>query len=126
MRCTGNEAKITDCATNNLTFEEGKKLINHIDHIGVAGVSCKHHCPTPTSSACPSVPPLAVISTQFITKTVTVPCSRSINEVPPSQQASQQAQSASSSVDNGHITTTFLLAGISGTLATVTITLAVW
>ena len=122
VRCTGNEAKITDCATNNLTFEEGKKLINHIDHIGVAGVSCKLHCPVPTSSACPSVSPLAVISTQFITKTVTVPCSRTVNEVRPSQQA----QSASSSADSGHITTTFLLAGISGTLATVTITLAVW
>ena len=125
VRCTGNEAKkITDCATNNnLTFEEGKKLINHIDHIRVAGVSCKHHCPAPTSSACLLVSPLTVISTQFVTKTVTVPCSRTIDKIHPSQQA----QSASSSADSGHqLITTFLLAGISGTLATVTISLVVW
>ena len=117
MRCTGNEARITDCATNNLTFEEGKKLVNHI---GVAGVSCKPNCPAPTPSVCPSVTPLAVISTQFITKTITA-CSRTIETRP-----SQQVQSASSSsTDSGHVTTTFLLAGISGTLAIVTVTLAV-
>ena len=40
-------------------------------------------------------------------------------------EPSQQVQSASST-DSGHVTTTFLLAGISGTLATVTVTLAVW
>ena len=101
VRCTGNEARITDCSTNNLTFEEGKKLANHI---GVAGVSCKRH------SVCP---PLAVIST----KTVTA-CSRTIEIWP-----SQQVQSATSS---GYVTATFLLAGISGTLATVTITVAIW
>ena len=104
--CTGNEARITDCAKNNLTFEEGKKLVNHI---GVAGVSCKHHCP-------------AVISTQFITittcpRTITA-CSRTIETQP-----SQQMQS---STDSGYATATFLLAGVSGTLATVTVTLAVW
>ena len=119
MRCTGNEARITDCAKNNLTFEEGKKLV---DHIGVAGVSCKRHCDALTPSVCPSVTPLAVISTQFITKTITVDaCSRTIETRP-----SQQVQSASSSTDSGHHTTTFLLAGIGGTLATVTVTLAVW
>ena len=117
MRCTGNEARITDCATNNLTIEEGKKLVSHINHIGVAGVSCKRHL---TPSACPSVTPLAIISTQFITKTITA-CSRTIETRP-----SQQMQSAPSSTDSGHVTTTFLLAGISGTLATVTVTLAVW
>ena len=118
MRCTGNEARITDCAKNNLTFEEGKKLVDHINHIGVAGVSCKRYL---TSSVCPSVTPLAVISTQTITKTITA-CSRTIETRP-----SQQMQSAtSSSTDSGHVTTTFLLAGISGTLATVTVTLAVW
>ena len=106
VRCTGNEARITDCATNNLTFEEGKKLV---DHIGVAGVSCKRHCP-------------AVISTQFITitacsRTITA-CSRTIETQP-----SQQMQS---STDSGYVTATFLLAGISGTLATVTVILAVW
>ena len=99
VRCTGNEARITECAKNNLTFEEGKKLVNHI---GVAGVSCKHHCP-------------AVISTQFITITA---CSRTIET-----QLSQQMQSFT---DSGYATATFLLAGISGTLATVTVTLAVW
>ena len=115
MRCTGNEARLTDCATNNLTFEEGKKLV---DHIGVAGVSCKHHCPALTPSACPSATSsLAVIYTQFITKTITA-CSRTIETRP-----SQQVQSASS---DGHVTATFLLAGISGTLTTVTVTLAVW
>ena len=107
VRCTGNEARITDCATNNLTFEEGKKLVNHI---GVAGVSCERH------SACPSVTPLAVIYTKTITA-----CSRTIEIWP-----SQQVQSASSSTDSGHVTATFLLAGISGTLAIVTVTLAVW
>ena len=107
VRCTGNEVQITDCAKNNLTFEEGKKLVNHI---GVAGVSCKHHCPAP----------LAVISTQFITKTATA-CPRTIETWP-----SQQVQLASSSTDSGHFMTTFLLAGISGTLATVTATLAIW
>ena len=117
VRCTGNEAQITDCATNNLTFEEGKKLV---DHIGVAGVSCKRHCSAPIPSACPSVTPLAVISTQLITKTITA-CSRTIKTWP-----SQQVQSASSSTDSGYATATFLLAGISGTLATVTVTLAVW
>ena len=101
-----HEARITDCATNNLTFEEGKKLVNHI---GVAGVSCKRHCP-------------AVISTQFITitacsRTITA-CSRTIETQP-----SQQMQS---STDSGYVTATFLLAGISGTLAIVTVTLAVW
>ena len=101
VRCTGNEARITDCATNNLTFEEGKKLV---DHIGVAGISCKRHCPAP----------LAVISTQFITKTI---------EIWPSQQVQS---ASSSSTDSGHVITIFLLAGISGTLATVTVTLAVW
>ena len=112
VRCTGNEARIADCATNNLTFEEGKKLV---DHIGVAGVSCKRHL---TSSVCPSVAPLA---TQFITKTI-IACSRTIETRP-----SQQVQSAtSSSTDSGHVITIFLLAGISGTLATVTVTLAVW
>ena len=120
VRCTGNEARISDCAKNNLTFEEGKKLVNHINHIGVAGVSCKRHF---SLSVCPSVTPLAVISTQFITKTITThACSRTIETRP-----SQQVQSASSSSnDSGHVTTTFLLAGISGTLATVTVTLAVW
>ena len=106
VRCTGNEARITDCATNNLTLEEGKKLVSHI---GVAGVSCKRHCP-------------AVISTQFITitacsRTITA-CSRTIETQP-----SQQMQS---STDSGYVTATFLLAGISGTLATVTVILAVW
>ena len=111
MKCTGNEAQIIDCAKNNLTFEEGKKLV---DHIGVAGVSCKRHCDALTASACPSVTTLAVISTQFVTKTIET-------------RPSQQVQSASSSsTDSGHVTTIFLLAGISGTLATVTVTLAVW
>ena len=119
VRCTGNEARITDCATNNLTFEEGKKLVSHI---GVAGVSCKRHCPALTSSVCPSVTPLAVISTQFITKTITA-CSRTI-ETQPSQQ--MQSATSSSSTDSGYVTATFLLAGISGTLAIVTVTLAVW
>ena len=110
VKCTGNEVQITDCAKNNLTFEEGKKLV---DHIGVAGVSCKRHCDALTPSACPSVATLAVISTQFFTKTIET-------------QPSQQVLSASSSSDSGHVTTTFLLAGISGTLTTVTVTLAVW
>ena len=96
VRCIGNEARIADCVKNNLTFEEGKKLV---DHIGVAGVSCKRHCP-------------AVISTQ------STACSRTI-ETWPSQQRW-------SSTDSGYATATFLLAGISGTLATVTVTLAVW
>ena len=122
VRCTGNEARITDCATNNLTLEEGKKLVNHI---GVAGVSCKRHlspsaCPSVTSVCmCPSVTPLAVISTQFITKAITA-CSRTIET---HGQPSQQVQS---STDSGHVTITVLLAVISGTLATVTVTLAVW
>ena len=106
VRCIGNEARITDCATNNLTFEEGKKLV---DHIGVAGVSCKRHCDALTSSACPSV------------KTITA-CSRT-SEIRPSQQVQS---ASSSSTDSGHVITIFLLAGISGTLATVTVTLAVW
>ena len=108
VRCTGNEAGIIDCATNNLTFEEGKKLVNHI---GVAGVSCRRHCPAPQ----------AVISTQFITETITA-CSRTI-EIRPNQQVQS---ASSSSTDSGHVITIFLLAGISGTLATVTVTLAVW
>ena len=99
VKCTGDEAQITDCAKNNLTFEEGKKLVNHI---GVAGVSCKRHCPT-------------VISTQFITITA---YSKIIET-----QLSQQMQS---STDSEYATATFLLAGISGTLATVTVILAVW
>ena len=110
VRCTGNEVRITDCATNNLTFEEGKKLVNHI---GVAGVSCKPAL-MPSARTHPSVTPLAV------TKTITA-CSRTI-EIRPSQQV----QSALSSTDSGYVTATFLLAGISGTLATVTVTLAVW
>ena len=68
---------------------------------------------------CPSVTPLAVISTQFITKTITA-CSRTIET---HGQPSQQVQS---STDSGHVTITVLLAVISGTLATVTVTLAVW
>ena len=111
VRCTGNEARITDCATNNLTFEEGKKLVNHI---GVAGVSCKPNILITSARMRPSVTPLAV------TKTITA-CSRTI-EIRPSQQV----QSALSSTDSGYVTATFLLAGISGTLATVTVTLAVW
>ena len=95
VKCTGNEAKIADCGKNVLTFEEGKKLV---DHTGVAGVSCKRNL----TSSCPS----------FITKTITV------HALP-----SQQVQS---STDSGHITATVLLAVISGTLATVTVALAVW
>ena len=74
----------------------------------------KCHCDALTPSVCPSVTPLAVISTQFVTKTIET-------------RPSQQVQSASSSsTDSRYVTTTFLLAGISGTLATVTVTLAVW
>ena len=104
VKCTGNEARITDCATSNLTFEEGKKLVNHI---GVAGVSCKPAF-IPSARMHPSVTPLAV------TKTITA-CIET-----------QQVQLASSSIESGYVTATFLLAGISGTLATVTVTLAVW
>ena len=110
VRCTGNEARITDCATNNLTFEEGKKLVNHI---WVAGVSCKPAL-MPSARTRPSVTPLAVA------KTITA-CSRTIEIWP-----SQQVQSALSSTDSAYVTATFLLAGISGTLATVTVALAVW
>ena len=39
---------------------------------------------------------------------------------------SQQVQSALSSTDSAYVTATFSLAGISGTLATVTVALAVW
>ena len=141
VMCTGNEERVTDCAKNNLTFEEGRKLVNHI---GLAGVSCKPHCPALTLPACPSVTPLADISTQFITKTITAHACSRIIEIWPSQQVqtktitaqacsrtigtwpSQQVQPASnSSSTDGHVTTTFLLAGISGTLTTVTVTLAV-
>ena len=52
VRCIGNEARITDCATSNLTFEEGKKLVNHI---GVAGVSCKPNILIPSARMHPSV-----------------------------------------------------------------------
>ena len=104
VKCTGNEARIIDCATSNLTFEEGKKLVNHI---GVAGVSCKPAF-IPSAHMHPSVTPLAV--TKIITACI----------------ETQQMQSASSSIDSGYVTATFLLAGISGTLATVTVTLAVW
>ena len=104
VKCTGNEARITDCATSNLTFEEGKKLVNHI---GVAGVSCKPAF-IPSARMHPSVTPLAV------TKTI-IACIET-----------QQVQLASSSIESGYVTATFLLAGISGTLATVTVTLAVW
>ena len=91
VRCTGNEARITDCAKNILTFEEGKKVV---DHIGVAGVSCKRHL----TSSCPH--------------TITV--------------HARPSQCMQSSTDSGYATATFLLAGISGTLATVTVTLAIW
>ena len=37
VRCTGSESQITDCATSSLTFEEGRKLV---EHIGVADVYC--------------------------------------------------------------------------------------
>ena len=104
VKCTGNEARIADCATSNLTFEEGKKLVNHI---GVAGVSCKPAF-IPSARMHPSVTPLAV------TKTI-IACIET-----------QQVQLASSSIESGYVTATFLLAGISGTLATVTVTLAVW
>ena len=107
VRCTGNEARITDCATSNLTFEQGKKLVNHI---GVAGVFCKPAL-VPSARTHPSVTPLAV------TKTISV-CIET--------RPSQQVQSASSSTDSGYVTATFLLAGISGTLAIVTVTLAIW
>ena len=86
VRCTGSESQITDCATNSLTFEEGRKLVKHI---GVAGVYCKQH------------------------RSVTI-------RLEPSQRV------LSVSADSGYVTATFLLAGIGGTLATVTVTLAVW
>ena len=111
VRCTGSESRISDCATSSLTFEEGRKLVKHI---GVAGVSCirRQHCliATPT--------PAVVTITHIVTS-----CPTRIIGLEPSQQA----QSASSSADSGHqLITTFLLAGISGILATVTITLAIW
>ena len=107
VKCTGNEARIADCATSNLTFEEGKKLVNHI---GVAGVSCKPAL-IPSTRTRPTVTPLAVM------KTITA-CIET--------RPSQQVQTVSSSTDSGYVTATFLLAGISGTLATVTVILAVW
>ena len=108
VRCTGSESRITDCATSSLTFEEGRKLVKHI---GVAGVSCRQHCLIATAT------PAVVTITHIVTS-----CPTRITGLEPSQQA----QSASLSTDSGHLITTFLLAGISGILATVTITLAIW
>ena len=101
-------------------------------------------CPSATMAPCPTIQCASLTMTQDPTSLDK--CSTAIETVTQSPstlfetvtqivtscptrttglEPSQQVQSASSS-DSGHVTTTFLLAGISGTLATVTVTLAVW
>ena len=116
VQCTGRETRFTDCATNTLTFEEGKQLVTHV---GVAGVSCNTDCLSPTpvvcpTTQCPTTQHLPVTVVQTVTD-----CKVTVNP-----QISQQAQSATLSESENNLTT-FLLSGLSGILATVTAALGV-
>ena len=92
-------------------------------------------CPSPTMAPCPTTQCPSATMCSTATETVTQNLSTLFEIVTqiatscPTRttglEFSQQVQSASST-DSGHVTTTFFLAGISGTLATVTVTLAVW
>ena len=121
VQCTGSEAKLTNCATNKLTFELGKQLV---EHIGVAGVSCNIKCPSPTPIVCPTTqcPTTQCPTTQY--PPVTVVQTVTDYKVTSNPQITQQAQPASLS-ESGHTLTTFLLTGLSGILGTVTVALGV-
>ena len=116
VQCTGSEAKLTNCATNKLTFELGKQLV---ENIGVAGVSCNIKCPSPTplvylTTPCPTTqyPPVTVVQTVTDCK------------VAGNLQITQQAQPTALS-ESGHTLTSYLLTGLSGILGTVTVALGV-
>ena len=98
MRCTGSESQISDCATSSLTFEEGRKLVKHI---GVAGVSCRQHCPI------------------TVVHSVTA-CPMKTNGQDPSQQPHTHMCSSK------YVTSTFILAGAGVALAAATVTLTIW
>ena len=111
VQCTGSEARLTNCPTNKLTFEEGKQFVTHIS---VAGVSCNTDCPSPV----PLVRPATQLAPVTIVQTVT-DCKVTIN--PHSSQLVRPALLG----ESGYTLTTFLLTGISGILGIVTVALGV-
>ena len=130
VQCMGSETRLTNCASNKLTFEEGKQLV---EHIGVAGVSCNTDCPSPTPVLCPTTQcPTTLATTQY----TNTPCPTTNNppvtvvqtvtdcKVTFNPQASQVSQPASFG-ESGHTLTIYLLTGLSGILGTVTIALGV-
>ena len=125
VKCTGSESQITNCATSRLTFEEGRTLVNHI---GVAGVSCKQRCPTGTAilQHCPTVAAILqhcpTVTAHPIVVTMTETACPMKSMIDPSEQTHAQS---GSSTQNGAVAVS-LLAGLSGTLATLTVTLSVW